>query len=254
MKVDFLIAGTQKGGTTALRSYLQDHRSLCLAEEKETHFFDAEEHFGRGEVDYGPLHAHFRPKPGQLLGEATPITMYWADAPRRVWEYNPRMKMICVLRNPIERAFSHWNMERERGEERLSFLDALKREAERYRTDPPRHHRSHSYIDRGYYSEQIRRLWRFFPPAQTLFLSSEELLSRPQTTLDQVFDFLEVSRQRVEPRILHARTYPLTMGVAEWDLLRDVYQWEVREVGRLLNWDCVHWLDRSTDIGELSPG
>src|SRR3954470_22890344 len=100
MRVGFLIAGTQKGGTTALHAYLRDHPGVCMAEPKEVHFFDTETHFAGGPVDYAPLHACFRPQPGQVLGEATPITMYWDDAPRRVWEYNPAMKLVCVLRNP----------------------------------------------------------------------------------------------------------------------------------------------------------
>src|SRR5215213_3118740 len=106
MQLTFLIVGTQKGGTSALYAYLQDHPRLRLAESKEVHFFDKEEHFQKQPVDYGPLHADFRAQPGQLLGEATPITMYWTDALRRAWEYNPRLKILCVLRNPIERAYS----------------------------------------------------------------------------------------------------------------------------------------------------
>jgi hypothetical protein len=240
--VEFMVAGTQKGGTTAMRAYLRDHPDLCLAKPKETHFFDTEEHFTDGFVDYGPLHAHFRPRPGQLLGEATPITMYWADAPRRVWEYNPQMKLICVLRNPIHRAFSHWNMERDRGAEALPFLDAVRQEEERCRPALPLQHRVYSYTDRGFYSEQIRRLWRFFPPAQTLFLRTELLRADPQATLDRVFDFLGVRRQPVTPRTVQARSYPAPLSGPAHEFLRVRYEWEIREVGRLLGWDCLGWL------------
>jgi hypothetical protein len=248
MRVDFLVAGTQKGGTTALHAYLRDHPNLCLAEPKETHFFDTEEHFTGGEIDYGPLHAHFRPRPGQLLGEATPITMYWADAPRRVWEYNPRMKLIYVLRNPIDRAYSHWNMERDRGADALPFLDAIQQEEERCRSALPLQHRVYSYTDRGFYSEQIRRLWRFFPPAQTLFLRAESLRAQPQATLDRVFDFLGVGRRPVVSCTVHARSYPEPVSDSAWELLRDLYAWDVREVSRLLGWDCLGWLHASSAV------
>jgi hypothetical protein len=242
MLVSFLIAGTQKGGTTALHEYLKEHPALCLAEPKETHFFDREEYFRSRPIDYGPLHACFRPRSGQLLGEATPITMYWADAPRRVWEYNPRMKLICVLRNPVDRAFSHWNMERERGAEKLPFLDAIQQEAERCRTALPLQHRVYSYTDRGFYSEQLRRLWRFFPRTQTLFLKSEELRLEPSGTLHRVFDFLGVERQAVRPRISHTGAYAAAMSSAERRFLLDLYQCEIREIERLLGWDCRNWI------------
>jgi len=240
--IDFLIAGTQKGGTTALAAYLRAHPDLCLAEVKETHFFDTEANFKGPRVNYASLHKHFSPRGEPLLGEATPITMYWADAPRRVWEYNPRMKLIGLLRDPIDRAFSHWNMQRERGIDNLSFADALTHEGERCRAALPSQHRLYSYIDRGFYCEQIRRLWRFFPREQTLFLKTEELLSEPQATLDRVFEFLGVGRQSVEPQVVHARPYTVEMGLAERAHLANLYECEVRQLERLLAWDCRDWL------------
>jgi hypothetical protein len=242
MRVNFLIAGTQKGGTTALHSYLRAHPDLCFAKPKETHFFDTEEHFRGGGVDYTPLHAHFKPQLGQLLGEATPITMYWADAPRRVWEYSPCMKVICVLRNPIERAFSQWNMESERGADGLPFMDALRRESDRCRTALPLQHRVYSYTDRGFYSEQIRRLWRFFPRTQTLFLKTEELRSQPQMALNQVFRFLDVESLPVTPRVVHSRPYAAPITGLEREYLLRLYERDIQEVSRVLGWDCQDWL------------
>jgi len=240
--VDFLIAGTQKGGTTALAAYLRAHPDLCLPEVKETHFFDNDKNFKGLRVNYARLHKRFSPRGGQLLGEATPITMYWADAPRRVWEYNSRIKLICLLRNPIDRAYSHWNMMRERGIENLSFADALTHEAERCRTALPSQHRHFSYTDRGFYCEQIRRLWRFFPREQTLFLKTEDLRTRPQETLDRMFDFLGVRRQVVEPQVVQPHPYRSEMDLAERVRLADLYECEVRQLEQLLDWDCRDWL------------
>lgn len=242
MRVDFLIAGTQKGGTSALYDYLLGHPGLCLSDVKETHFFDTEAHFAGPSVDYLPLHAHFRPLPGQLLGEATPITMYWADAPRRVWQYSPDVKLVCLLRNPVERAYSHWNMERDRDAETLSFGEAIRAEAERCRAALPLQHRVYSYADRGFYAEQLRRLWRFFPPARTLVLRSDDLRRDPQAALDRVHDFLGVSRRLVAPRTVHARPYVSPMPAAIRDFLRATFQWDVRELGRLLGQDFSDWL------------
>jgi hypothetical protein len=237
-----MIAGTQKGGTTALFAYLRCHPEICMAKVKETHFFDREANFKKKRVTYAALHKHFTPRRGQLLGEATPITMYWEAAPRRVWEYNPRMKIICILRDPIDRAFSQWNMYCQLGMEKLSFADALDQEAERCRAALPLQHRVYSYTDRGFYCEQIRRLWRFFPREQTLFLKNDDLRARHEETLNRVFDFLGVRRQPVEPQVVDAPPSSSRMNVADRARLAELYEHEVRQLERLLDWDCRDWL------------
>ena len=243
-KVDFLIAGTQKGGTTALDAYLRTHPELCMANRKEVHFFDRDTHFQQGTVDYSAYHAFFSPTASQrLLGEATPIYMYWHRAFRRIWEYNPRMKIIVMLRNPVERAYSHWNMERDRKAESLPFWEAIQREPERCREALPDQHRVYSYVDRGFYTEQLRRLWRYFPPEQTLILRHEALRETPQFVLDPIFDFLEVARQSITTAIhTHARPYVTTMSEREKAYLQWIYEYEIRSLERLLGWDCSTWL------------
>src|ERR1035437_6839293 len=114
-KVNFVIGGTQKGGTTALDVFLRQHPEICMAETcKEVHFFDQKKNFA-GQPDYKHYHAFFRPEPPhQVVGDATPIYMYGEAAPIRIKSYNPKMKWILALRNPVERAFSAWNMETKR--------------------------------------------------------------------------------------------------------------------------------------------
>jgi hypothetical protein len=242
--VDFLVAGTQKGGTTALHAYLADHPDLCMASSKEVHFFDNEEVFANDPVDYGIYHAHFRPgHPGQLLGEATPIYMYWQDAPKRIWQYNPAIKLIVVLRNPIDRAFSQWNMARSRNVETLSFWDALHREPERHRQSLPLQNRPFSYVERGYYVEQLRRLWRFFPKTQTLVLRYEDLRDRTAWVLDRVAGFLGIAGfQAPAPRQEYVIPYAETMAPREWAYLKETFEYEIRSIERLLGWDCGAWL------------
>ena len=98
--VDFVVCGTQKGGTSALDAYLREHPEICMAVRKELHFFDNEKKFSSGKPDYSKYHDSFNPqKLHKLLGETTPIYMYWNESPRRIWEYNPNMKLIVLLRN-----------------------------------------------------------------------------------------------------------------------------------------------------------
>jgi hypothetical protein len=246
-KVAFLIAGTQKGGTSALASYLYAHPSICMSAIKEVHFFDDDEHFATGEVDYARYHAHFAPKERRrLLGEATPIYMYWESAPKRIQDYNPAMKLIMLLRNPVTRAYSHWNWNRKhrRGQlDPLSFEEAIAAEEGRRADAQPLQDRRFSYVDRGFYSPQIRRIWRHFPVGQTLILRSEELQNAPQTALAKVTDFLGVERcATVGPRTVNARPYEAPMSADARRRLCDVFAPEIRTLEQMFGWDCSHWL------------
>ena len=196
MKVNFVIGGTQKGGTSALDSFLRQHPQICLPNDlKEVHFFDREEVFGGGKPDYEKYHAHFRTEPQhRAIGEASPIYMYWNAAPSRIQTYNPQMKWILILRNPVDRAYSAWNMERNRGADKLSFEEAVAREPERCREALPLQHRVYSYLDRGYYSKQVRHLFDLFGRKNCLVLLNEDLQSKHNETLRTVFDFLGVDQ------------------------------------------------------------
>ena len=246
MRVDFLIAGVQKGGTSALDAHLRKHPEICLASGKEVHFFDSEGRFPVGPSDdYADYHAIFKPGPAtKITGEATPIYMYWKSAPGRIRAYNPEMKILIVLRNPIERAFSHWNMERERGTDKLSFWEALQNEEVRCRTALPLQHTVYSYVDRGFYMTQLRRIWDHFPQDQVLILRNETLRQHPGPTLDQVCQFLGVARFReVRRRDVYSIPYEAPMSRRERDFLRRSYQGEIHELEKVLGWDCSDWLE-----------
>lgn len=252
ISVGFVVAGTQKGGTSALDAYLRGHPQLGMAKQKEVHFFDTEEYFSGDAADYALYHASFQYVEGvRLFGEVTPAYMYWHDAPKRIWRYNPHMKLLVILRDPIKRAFSQWNMQRLWGVDRLSFSDAIRSEPQRAREALPLQHRFYSYLDRGFYSEQIRRLWRFFPKEQTLFLKSEDLHCHHQPTLNRVWRFLGVDEIVVgEAKIVHAHPYDEPMREEDFTFLSRVFKHDIKHVEALLNWDCGDWLTRC-DVREL---
>jgi hypothetical protein len=244
MKVKFLIAGTQKGGTSALNKYLNTHPKLCMARKKELHFFDDETNFTGKAVDYTPYHSFFSPQPLQrLCGESTPNYMYWYSAPRRIWEYNPAMKIIIILRNPVDRAFSNWNMEYVLKREFLSFHEAIRTETQRIQEVLPLQHRVYAYVDRGFYTEQIRRIWHYFPKAQTHFIKSEQLKNDPQTELDRVCNFLGVAKMPdIKPRTVLASPYATSMTEADRTYLKELYEFEIKDLEQILSWDCSEWL------------
>ncbi|NVN98673.1 MAG: sulfotransferase domain-containing protein [Geobacteraceae bacterium] len=105
----FLVIGAQKGGTTALYEYLSKHPSLKPSSIKEIDFFSCNEIYNKG---YNYYHSHFVQEVGEdkLFFEASPSYLNNESAPERIYEYNPQIKLVAVLRNPVERAYSAWNM------------------------------------------------------------------------------------------------------------------------------------------------
>ena len=240
MRVDFVIGGTQKGGTSALDSFLRQHPEICMpTTRKELHFFDREEE----NSDYNAYHANFKPTPQQrVIGEASPIYMYWETAPYRIWKYNPKMKWILALRNPVERAFSAWNMETRRGKEKLSFTEAIANEPERCREALPLQHRVYSYVDRGFYTHQVRRLLNIFGRENVLVLLSEELRSEHQKTLRNVFEFLGVGSSFVPPEAsVFEQEYSDKIDNQVRQRLIDIFQFDIKELEKLLGRDLSTW-------------
>lgn len=247
-KVKFLVIGTQKGGTSALDRYLRQHSEIQMAKQKEVHFFDNEQYFTprlfSNKVNYKKYHGFFDNSKGKLRGECTPIYMYWRESIKRIYQYNPDMKLIAVLRNPSERAFSHWNMERDRGAETLPFHDAIINELGRCRDELPFMHRVYSYVDRGFYAEQIRNVWRFFPKRQTLFIKHSALKNDLTSTLDEVSAFLGVSDfEKQEQLDVHSREYVSAMTEQDRTYLKDLYFHDIKQVEKMLGWDCTEWLE-----------
>lgn len=243
--IDFLIAGVQKGGTTALDGFLRQHPRIAMGAEKELHFFDQAAPFRGPNVDYGPYHARFPPAAsGVLRGEATPIYTWWPGALARIWRYHPGMKLIVLLRNPIARAYSHWNMEISRGFDDLDFSTAIRTETKRARAALPGRHRVYSYVDRGFYSDQIRRIRSFFPEEQLLFLKSETLSADVTGSLSKVYRFLGLPPAPISEDVFRREgTYGTPMSPEDRAYLHQLYEYDIRQVERLLGWDCRDWLE-----------
>src|ERR1700736_2064282 len=243
MRVGFVIGGTQKGGTSALDSFLRQHPEICMPDtKKELHFFDRED----DDTDYKKYHANFKPQSKQrVTGEASPIYMYWETAPYRIWKYNPKMKWILALRNPVERAFSAWNMETKRGAEKLSFAEAIEKEAERCREALPLQHRVYSYIDRGFYAHQVRRLFNIFGTNNCLILLNEELRNDHKKTLSRVFEFLGVDPSFVPPEAsVFEQEYTDKIDNDLRSRLIDTFYFDIKELERLLKRDLSAWYER----------
>jgi hypothetical protein len=239
-RVDFVVAGAQKSGTTALDRYLRGHPAVSMARVKEVRFFDDDTLF-EGRPDYALYHSRFDMLSEGLLGEATPDYLYRPEALSRLHEYNPSLKVICILRNPIDRAYSHWNMQTQLGREDRPFLEAVTLEAGR---PPAGDGPAPGYVGRGLYAPQLARLWSVYPEPQTLVVRSDDLARDPAATMNDVFRFLGLEEARgIAPLTAHQRSYARPLSRNERDYLNAVFEGDIREVERLLGWDCSAWMD-----------
>jgi hypothetical protein len=219
-KVEFLVAGVQKGGTTALFDYLSDLPGLQLPAVKEAHFFDDEERVDWSAPAYTAYHDLFVDD-ARLWGEATPIYLYWPNALERIAAYNPAMKLILIFRDPVQRAWSQWKMEYARGKETEPFAWCIREGRARMAagTPYPGFHRVFSYVERGFYGRQIARALDLFPRDQLLLLGSEDLRRDPAGTIARVCDFVGTpSPPRIEPRLSRVGAdiaYPSQLAVED---------------------------------------
>ncbi len=225
--VNFLIAGVQKGGTTALYHYLAAFPDVALSRVKEVHFFDDERQDWRRPA-YGAYHAAFPAPDGRPCGEATPIYTYWPNALERIRAYNPAMRLIVTLRDPIERAWSHWRMEYARGAEHEPFAWCVRRGRQRlFSAEPWGHHRVYSYVERGFYAEQLERLYGLFPREQTLVVRAEDLRADPAATVGAVRRFLGLAEAPapapLQAHIGREMDYGSTLTAEDVAWLRMVY-------------------------------
>jgi len=233
-RVDFIVIGVQKGGTTALFDYLSDEPGVSLSRVKETHFFD-DETVDWSAPDYGRYHAHFDVERGGLRGEATPIYIYWPNSLERIRAYNPDVRLILILRNPIERAWSHWRMEYARGAETRPFSWCIREGRVRLLdSEPWGYHREFSYVERGFYGEQVERLLGLFSRDQVLLLTSDALRDSPNAALARVNAFLGLSAPfAVDAREVHVgrdMDYGSSLSAADIAFLRAIY---TRDMKRL---------------------
>lgn len=244
MQVDFIIAGAQKCGTTALYKSLLSHPEVCMSIPKEVHFFDNDQLFSQASINYAAYHSHFHPHlSSQILGEATPAYLYWKSSPARIYAYNRDIKLIIILRNPIDRAYSHWNMSTYKGVENLSFREALLAEPDRLKRSEGLQSRPYSYIDRGFYTRQIERYLRYFPRSNLLILRHDDMLINFNHFFEKVCQFLSLSSLVLRDiNREHVIPYSKEIELKDWQYLANIFADDISQLETLLDWKCKDWL------------
>ncbi|MEG3839904.1 tetratricopeptide repeat protein [Microcoleus sp. herbarium14] len=237
---NFIIIGSQRCGTTSLYTYLAQHPQILTPIKKEMDFFSW--HFHRG-IDW--YLAHFPPMlPGTqfLTGEASPSYFDCREAPERLYSAFPEVKLIVLLRNPVDRAISQFYRLTDLNWEVRSLDRAISDEIERLAQNPAYiiGEEPGNYLARGRYIEFIKNWLAFFPKEQLLVLKSEDFYAGAATTVKQVLEFLDLPEYQLpEYQNANPGSYqPIGDGVRDW--LKDyftAYNQELEEyLGRRFNW------------------
>ena len=185
----FIIIGATRSGTTFLARSLGRHPDVFMTPRKELHFFD--DHHAKGPGYYERC---FEGAHQIAVGEATPNYLYDPEAIRRMAQLIPQVRLVAILRDPVDRAYSHYWMVRARRQEPLPFEEAVEREPERLQAGPESRRR-HSYLDRGKYLRQLQHVTRHFPRSSLHVAIFEDLVESPRTVLSAVCTFLGVDPQ-----------------------------------------------------------
>lgn len=218
---DFIIIGAQKGGTTSLYNYLTEHPNIVSASRKEVHFFNNNFHKGMSwyrakfPTSISKFYAINILRRDFITGEASPYYLPHPYAPKRIATYLPRVRLIVLLRNPVERAYSHYRHQMHFGFEHLSFEEAIACEEKRLKEDVEKlassesyysfNHQHFSYLERGKYADQLQVWFNLFSREQFLILSSEDFFRDPGALYKQTLEFLNVPV--IEPKTIVKEGY-----------------------------------------------
>jgi Glycosyltransferase like family 2/Sulfotransferase domain len=220
----FVIIGAKRGGTTSLYNYLLEHPSISplfprRQRIKGAHYFDSE--FARGRRWY---RSHFPLEVGDrhiarpwvvpaITGEASPYYLFHPLAAQRLAREVPDVRLIVLLRDPVERAYSHYKERARHAAEPLSFEDALDAEASRLRGEADRivaepgyrsaEHEDHSYLAQGRYLDMLPRWFALFPREQFHIVASEDFYADPDRVVNDTWSFLGLAPGRLRSRTRH---------------------------------------------------
>jgi hypothetical protein len=217
--INLHIIGVQKAGTTALASFLSQHPAIYVVDGKEAHVFD-HPHYAKQANKTVFAHKKYQSKLSSyqkqsIVCDATPITVFRQDYLQACYQYNPEAKFILILRDPVERAISHYHMSRNQKLESRSMLSAFLLEPFRLWNinksgswEFNSSFRTQSYLSRGCYSKQLTSLFRLIPKQQVLVLEQQDLSLQHKATMLKIFTFLDIHRHPIEPAKIFATEKP----------------------------------------------
>lgn len=205
-QIDAMIVGVEKAGTTSLLRYLSEHPEIASHEVMEMPYFVNNDIYRNGWKQ--SFKDYFNTGIGQKIILAKSVgCMYWNHVPERLYQHNPNLKLIAVLRNPVDRAYSaYWYALQMGREDKMTFEEAILAENERLKTESDYHLRYHAYLHRGLYGLQLNHLLKFFKPDQIKIIAYEKFIENPTETVNSLFNFLDLNIVKVNTTIRHNET------------------------------------------------
>ncbi|MBD8870867.1 sulfotransferase family protein [Nocardioides donggukensis] len=260
--ISFSLVGVQKAATSTLYRMLAKHPRVVGGPEKEMRFFMMEDRDWE-HPDYSEYVRPARSERADMAGDATPEYFFWPGAMERMRRYNPDLRLMVSVRDPIERAMSQWSMQRDRDPDFPDVPDAIAAYASDRLPDrvpegmPPFELRRQSLFTRGLYAQQLRRGYEHFDPSQWLVIDFRDLAARPHETLDRVTDHLGIPRFRKPPenqqrnitRNDHTGAAPSVDDVRR---LVDLFADELRDFEELSGLDVSGWSTSRVLAGDQS--
>ncbi|MDX1774896.1 sulfotransferase domain-containing protein [Oceanihabitans sediminis] len=261
-----MIIGVQKGGTTSLHKYLLQHPNILGPKEKELHFFDS---CKRESIMEYHKNFPFKLISNKVTFESTPRYLYYPNTAEKLLKYNSDLKFIIVLRDPVKRAYSAWNMYMQMLENprmRHFFLENEKKCAKeqfytffiknnitsfyewvQFEIDLTQNELSEiiepSIVRRGYYKSQIKHYFNYFERSQFHFVDSTELLKNTSKELEEICSFLEIKKIdycELNLDVSHKREYKKSLDVLSKKLLEDHYKVKNKGleelIGKKMSW------------------
>jgi hypothetical protein len=200
LPITFALVGVQKAATSTIAFYLLRHRHVARGERKERHFFD-KDFLDWENPDYSAYHSPRRTERQKIAGDYTPAYLFWPGALQRMHAYDPDMKLIASFRDPIERAFSQWQMDYARHEGFPQFAQAIAQDTFDAVPDrvpegwQPGDLRKRALVARGLYGSQLERAFEIYPDrSRWLLLDFVDVVTDRDTLLDTLTDFLEIGK------------------------------------------------------------
>lgn len=244
-KVSIFVGGTQKSGTRSVSNYFHNHQNLSVHSKKEGHFFDKDKNF----IDDEPLTSSLDEyldsfkvnNKTKVLCDVSPDYIFRHKAIKRIHNYNPNATWLIFLRNPVQRAYSAWNMEVNRKTETLTFEQALQSEIKGNPNN--RLHDRFQYIGRSRYYNQLLNLWQYFPKSQCHIYEAEEVWKNPKHILNKILYSLNIESDNV-PIYEHTHKGEYTNKISKQahEILIDQLYFELTELPKLLNWTHNPWI------------
>ena len=250
---DFIIIGTARSGTTSLYYDICQHPCVLPAAYDELGYFDSNFHLGLNWYRslFPTLFSKWlvkQKKQFAITGEDTPFYIWDPIVAKRILKNLPKIKLIVLLRNPVDRAYSNYHLGVRSGTENLSFEDAIKLEIKRLeeineesKSSIEKYAIRRSYLAKGFYADQLKIWFEIFNSNQLLIISTEDLKSNPQKVINKIYNFLEIpDNHKLIPEKQKKAVYP-EMKKETREFLIDFYKKNNTElfnlIGQKFDWD-----------------